>query len=497
VRLQPSLGPCAVAALAAAAAAPLAAQQPPASVVERLERVEAAVARETARHPGAIWPGFRPDTVPALYVVPGIGSFLLGWPGADLPDGYADLAGRAHAGWRPAAPRGAASTGVALAGRSVAQVVVAPGDGEASIYGTRVHEAFHVFARAEAREGRRFGTGENAFLVTSYPVFSPSNEAGWALEGKLLSRAVAAPDRLQLRARAQEFVAARESRHRTLGSEFAGFEAMAELNEGLAEYTLVRSLELAAADPDLAWRADAARELRARLARLDSLTADGSRSLRLRFYVTGPAVGLILDRLAGPGGWKADLMRRDRTLQDELADVSGYRDRERALLARAARGLDTAALGRGARAAIARLRARRRREVDSVLARPGLTVVLRADSLPGRAFGLCGIDPQNLLQVDSTVLLHTRWVRPCGSGVSAEFTAPAAQDRLAGTFTAVVGPPDSVRFEVGGEPVSLRDGDTILGATDVRVESPGLMLQAVRADLQRRAQTVEVRPLRR
>ena len=102
------------------------------------------------------------------------------------------------------------------------------------------------------------------------------------------------------------------------------------------------------------------------------------------------------------------------------------------------RDVDTAALAREAGAAIARLRATRRAQVDSILARPGLLLTLRADSLAGRGFGLCGFDPQNLLQVDSTVLLHTRWVRLCG-GVSGEFTTAAVQDRTAGTFAAVVG----------------------------------------------------------
>ena len=60
------------------------------------------------------------------------------------------------------------------------------------------------------------------------------------------------------------------------------------------------------------------------------------------------------------------------------------------------------------------------------------------------ALRLCGIDPQNLLQVDSAVLLHTRWVKLCGPGFTAEFISAAVQDRDAGTFTSVVGAADSV-----------------------------------------------------
>ena len=118
--------------------------------------------------------------------------------------------------------------------------------------------------------------------------------------------------------------------------------------------------------------------------------------------------------------------------------------------------------------------------MGSALARPGLTLVLRGDSRPGRRFGLCGIDPQNLLQVDSTVLLHTRWVRACAGGFTAEFTTAAVQDAGAGTFTAVVGPEDSVRLTAGGHPVTLADGRT-LPVRDLTLRAPRATLDATHA----------------
>jgi len=475
------------------AAAPLAAQEPPHAVVARLAAVESAVVKVTAAHPDAIWPGFRPDTIPVLYVVPDQGVLLLNWPDAQAPEGFAPIAGLARALWQSAATRSAASTNTSLAGRSAAQVVVFPEANDALLFGTTVHEAFHVFERSVARQGRRFGSGENSFLVTSYPVFDARNEAGVALEGRLLARALAARTREELREAAREFVAAREARHRVLGREFAEFETQAELNEGLAEYALVRVLELAADDPALPWRADAAAEVARRRTRLDSLTANLRQSLRFRFYATGPAMGFILDRLTGPR-WRSALRQDDLTLQDELAEASGYRDREHALIADAARNVDTAALARAASAAIARLRATRRAQVDSILARPGLLLTLRADSLASRGFGLCGFDPQNLLQVDSAVLLHTRWVRLCGGGLSGEFTTAAVQDKAAGTFTAVVGAEDSVRVTAGGKAVVLQDGDT-LTAADLRIVAPGATLEAAKALLRRTGRALELSPL--
>lgn len=472
------------------AAGALEAQQPPA--LARLVSIHSAVVAFAAAHPDALWPGFRPETIPVLYVVPGQGTLLLGWPDSAPPAGFGPLAGVPHAGWQPVAARGAASTGTTLGGRGTAQVFVFPDADEALLFGTTIHEAFHVFERGVARDDRKFGSGENAFLVSTYPVFDPVNEAGWALEGRLLARALDARAPAERIERAREFVAAREARHRAIGADLADFEGMAELNEGLAEYALVRSLELAAGDAAFPWRQDAAREVAHHRARLDSLTADVRQSLRLRFYATGPAIGQLLDRLAGPD-WKRRLVAGDLTMQDELAEASGYRDVERALRSRAARAVDTAALGRSAREGVERLRAIRRVQVDSVLARPGVTVVLRADSLPGARFGLCGIDPQNLLQVDRSVLLHTRWVRPCAGGLSAEFTTAAVQDRARGTFSGVVGPQDSVRLSAGGKPVTLGEGETA-SVADFKLESPGLNVSAGKAVLARRGGVIEVTP---
>jgi hypothetical protein len=470
-----------------------AAQPPPPEALARLTRIEVAVGRVASDHPDAIWPGFRPDSVPVLFVVPHAGVLLLNWRSSDPPEGFSRVAGLTRAGWRATDSSTAASTGTMLAGVSAAQVFVFPEMSDALLFGTVVHEAFHVFEHSVARQDRRFGSGENSFLVSSYPIFDPDNAAGVALEGRLLALALAARTRADLAARVQEFLAAREARHRRLGSDYADFEVMGELNEGLAEYALVRALELAAGDATLPWRAEAAREVGHHRASLDSLTTEVTRSLRLRFYLTGPAMGLILDRLAGPA-WRANLVRRDLTLQDELAEASGYRERERELVARAAGVVDTAALARDARSAIARLRTLRRRQVDSILTRPGLTLVLRSDSLAGGRFGLCGIDPQNLLQVDAGLLLHTRWVRVCAGGLTAELATATVQDRSAGTFTAVVGAEDSVRITVGGDPVALREGQALLAA-DLEIVAPGATLRAARAAIRRAGRSLIIAPL--
>src|SRR5213080_1804675 len=174
----------------------------------------------------SLWPGFRPDTIPVLYVVQGQGTLLLGWRG-DLPQGFLPIEGVAGSGWQAAADRGAASTGTNLAGRPTAQVVVNDSETIAALVGLTTHEAFHVFEAASKKEGRRFGRGENAFLVMSYPVFDPQNESGMALEGRILEATERATSKERKRALARQFLAVRESRHRAIGAELAEFEQLA------------------------------------------------------------------------------------------------------------------------------------------------------------------------------------------------------------------------------------------------------------------------------
>jgi hypothetical protein len=436
---------------------------------------------------GRIWPGFRPDTIPVSYVVPARGILLCGWRG-DLPTGFTAIG--AGAAWASVVDRAAANTNADLAGRAVAQVVVSPTASPADLLFLSAHEAFHVFERSRRRPGRRFGGGENAFLVTRYPMFDADNEAGFALEARLLAAALEARTDSAARALDWEFLAARDARQRTLGSDLAEFETMAEMNEGLAEYSGYRALQ----DPTIppAWRNDPSRA--ALRQRLDSVTTQTSISLRLRFYVTGPALGRLLDRLTG-GRWKPELEAADRTIQEELALASGYADREVTLRGAARRRLDWPALQRQASATIAAMRALRQAQADSVLAAPGLVLVIDAAAVGG--LGTCGIDPQNLLQVGNGILLHRRWVRPCaGLALESEFTTPALQDDSAATVRAVIGDESAVQWTSGGDALGVPDGARLDDVRELRIRSGAATVHVLHASVSRQGRVVTVRVLR-
>ena len=338
-------------------------QPPPPELTARIVTAHQWVGRIGRELGDSIWPGFRPDTIPVLYVIHGQGTLLLGWRG-ELPAGFvpavADLRDApGGAGWNPAADRGAASTGTALAGRPVAQVVVDSQD-IAALVGLTAHEAFHVFEAASRRAGTRFGQQENAFLVTTYPVFDAQNEAGWALEGRILAAALDAPTRERRRGLARQFVAVREARHRALGPDLADFEQTGELNEGLAEYALLRSVQLAARQRGFPDRAGAERLRTEKRASLERLTEHARLSMRLRFYRTGAALGLLLDALAG-AAWKQRLLDENPTVQEALAEASGDRAYEVALRRQAETTFVMRRLRAAADSSVAGLRARRER----------------------------------------------------------------------------------------------------------------------------------------
>ncbi|MES2522555.1 MAG: hypothetical protein V4617_07665 [Gemmatimonadota bacterium] len=457
-----------------------------------LARVAREAQRIGAAHGETMWPGFRPDTIPFSFVLPARGDVLFGWHGA-LPAGYVAMAELPGAAWREGRAMSAASTSTTVDGRGVGQVLVSTLD-PAILVGTALHEAFHVFMFASQQPGRKFGRGENSLLISTYPVFDVENEAAFALEGKILANALAATSIERKRVLAQQFVAVRRERHRRLPLEFAEFEVMSELNEGLAEYVLVRALMIQSNEAPVDWRPMATRALANARTLLERLTASENLSLRFRFYQTGPAQALLVDAL-GSKRWKQDMLDANSTLQDVLGAASGV-DAVAIAARRTAQSEPVmTALRRNADGDVEQLKASRRAKVDSVLSAPGTRLVIRADSLPVKAFNSCGYDPQNLLQVSATVRIQTRWWKPCAGGPTyAEFNVPSVHDAAAGTISAVIGDDGAVKLTSNGQPLAVGDGETLRDVRAFKLHAPRASVDAVRADITRRGSVLTVIP---
>ena len=449
----------------------VAAAQLPLDSVRALNDINRDVIRLGRQYGESIWPGYRPDTIPVAYVFPQQGTALFNWRGA-LPSGYEAVPALPGVGWLSKQNISAANTGISLSGRNVAQVTVNSLRPEL-VLPVAFHEAMHAFEHSVQKSGMRFGHGENSFYVASYPIFDVRNESLWALEGRLLSDALSTTLPSRKRELAREFVAVRRQRERLLEPSYVEFEQASELNEGPAEYALVRALQLLAVDrgSDSATRAAARNMLAKRLTDLAKLTENVTQSFRLRFYQTGPAQALLLDAIAGPT-WKTKLMSENQSLQDALAEAAGLEEPQRAAFRAAISRLDTTRATRAAYARVTHLVALRKNQVDSVLAAPGVLVEVSAHELPGKDFNACGFDPQNHLQISPTVQMQTRWWRPCTGGVSAEFSVASVHDDETGTVRAVVGPLSDLKLTLAGKPVTLTDGFRLDSATDLHLEAP-------------------------
>jgi len=442
------------------------------------------------RFPVSVWPGFRPDTMPFVYWFES--GLLLVNPPAPLPQGFAPLAGPVPAAWRRFAP------GVdPLEGIDPPTVTSnAVGPDTASVYAVAAHEAFHTFAFGRAVEGRRFGRGEDNNVAPDYPLFDSDNETEFAMEARLLRDALAAGDRDSLLVLTRRFLAVRQTRQRRLSTDVLQYELAAELNEGLAHYVELRSLSAGGADPSFRWPGASAAALRRLKIRLETLTLQEQGGARLRFYRTGAAIGLLLDRLRGES-WKELLVRQDGTLQDALAAAAGYREDRAVALVReafATAGRDTIVVAAAAHAAD--LRTRRQRLADGVLAADGLVVELSAAAIPGSELRLCSYNPNRVFQTATGVVLHLSPVRLCSQDLyDASFTSPVVHTRRPGLARSVIGSPDSVRVTIAGRSVGIADGARFARVGLVMVRAPGLDLSAARADVEREGRVLRIRLL--
>ncbi|MEW5900060.1 MAG: hypothetical protein AB1715_01205 [Acidobacteriota bacterium] len=190
-----------------------------------------------------------------------------------------------------------------------------------------LHEMFHAFQAEQAPE--RFDRALKVYAVENRYFFGdPEFAAAWDKEGALLAAGLKAPDEAAARRAAREFLDARESRRRkaSLGPDLLAFERELEWLEGLAKYAESRFSELAASPsggppPSTPILSDPFRQWD--FVRLEKQL--GRQKGDLRFYLSGSAQALLLDRLSAD--WKAKMRLADIVLEDALRHAVGPPDR--------------------------------------------------------------------------------------------------------------------------------------------------------------------------
>ncbi len=332
-------------------------------VVDRLPELEKARAAEAlhlrAELGEAIWPGFGRADVPLL-LYNEANSFLLGYPD---PAGWAPVNGDAFDGrpyyWQP--NRDPQAFAVDVNGRWVGSMstqeyariylveqvrrdlpgplaAVFPYRLAMPLYSTDwhiaaiIHESFHAFQAQTAREHFDAANASQKRCAPRYPWGDEALRQSWQVELDLLADALQAETDEEAAALARQFVAQRAERRARHGltAELADYERRREWQEGLAKYVELEAWRRAGTTPgyeprpELAADADfkgyAAFRQRwssevTRLRRVAGEEGDG------RFYYTGMAQAVLLDRLAP--GWKARTMAEGLSPEELLAEALG------------------------------------------------------------------------------------------------------------------------------------------------------------------------------
>jgi len=272
-----------------------AAEFPPDPPAELLARI-AAIRQNAKRFGNEMWPAWDPTATPLAVHKRGELGVLVGHP--KPPAGFQPYSTAAIAEPVFVAPNTQgmtlSSTAAPFAGTLTSFVgfnsIMDLKDTEDAV-ALGMHELFHAH---EGKIAPRKVGNILVFLWGQYPEFSARNRVMLQLEAEALYRAVKAADAAETRRHAADFLDLRLERRKEIAADAAGFESGEESSEGLAHYIEYRVLELAYPQ-----RTDL------REKRLEALKQTGGLArARDRFYTTGMAIALLLDRLRP--GWKQE-----------------------------------------------------------------------------------------------------------------------------------------------------------------------------------------------
>lgn len=406
-----------------------------------LERIRTAVA-EAHRlcGEGALWPGFDLAAIPIL-LYDAREAWLIGHPAP--PEGYrlaGEVAGRPlYRG--PVRPEMAGNTAAPMGGQLTALVSLSdrPPTDDAGLARLILHEAFHVFQQLAFPDLPRMDAA-SLQVMASYPENDPANNAMAIVENRLLARALEGNP-----AAAGAFVSMRQHRHRHLVRMNRGdvvvYEQTVEWVEGTPTY-----VEL---------RAGAPRE--ELVARLRTYNQGGRHAAYRRFYDTGAAQALLLDRLAP--GWQARVGAAGGSLQ-RLLEESLTEPLPPVNQVVVTEGL--ASLLEAEQEAEAQRQARIAALLQELEGGPGFAVEV---VLPPEVQGLMW-DPTNLLNISPGRRLHTRFcgaVGPDGLRVTIHALSLEEWDEAGRRF----------RLRLPGRPSVEQGGRLRIESEALAVDAPG------------------------
>ena len=370
-------------------------QSPAPDVFSLLRSIGDAAARR-------VWPEFRLSELP-IAVFDGTQTLLLRHP--NPPAEFAPLEGHpgvlAAKGRHPAV---VANSTVDLHGTRTATVVAAPGTDREGTMLAYAEEVFHVFW---LRRHANFRPNEMARYA--YPFKNVEHLRRLLAEDEALARGLEAADAPQAAVWAARALELRREREPLLSPDDRAYETGLEMMEGTANYVARGLVGLTPA-------ATASRLRQARQAE----------QLRWRFYDSGTAICLLLDRLektasSSEPGWKARIDAAPETTTLMLLEAAVTRsgaspasfsteDEER---------FETAAT-----AAIGDLSARQAKVRQSLLGPNAARIVIETPDT-AQPFRVTRFDPINLLVLDAGEVAHPRFLTLSGPAGTIEVVNPA------------------------------------------------------------------------
>ncbi len=182
-----------------------------------------------------------------------------------------------------------------------------------------LHEMFHAFEALEAP--KRFAAALDSYKgEPGYPYDDKGFADAWLVEGAALAGALKAQDDLDAIAQARKFIEIRDARRGKVRLDVPQleFEREVEWLEGMAEYAEITLYKLAAGRPGPAPGTTFGTQL-PWLLQYDFVRLEkqlGNQKGDLRFYVSGMAQALLLDRL--DPDWKEQAALNTFSLEDHL-----------------------------------------------------------------------------------------------------------------------------------------------------------------------------------
>ncbi|MBC7542589.1 MAG: hypothetical protein H7338_07655 [Candidatus Sericytochromatia bacterium] len=274
------------------------------------------------RQSDGIWPGYALTAFPLVIHRRNGAAYLFNYPGP-LPTGFVPVVGQPGAAVNPRPPRfpSGINTRQRIGNTVGVSVEARPDELITRTFLTALHEGFHHYQ--DVQKGfHPPGTGTTETRVVA-------SARDWALaevEQTLLADALEAGTMPRLKAAAADFLAVRQARHLALGTKGANSEDRLEAVEGTANYVESMAQVLAAEIPSASERESMRFLRRGRSASLSGLSRRLRNNLdtqalgRGRFYDTGFAMGLLLERL-NPG-WKT-AVEHNQSLGALLAQACG------------------------------------------------------------------------------------------------------------------------------------------------------------------------------